>query len=142
MDRKSYMNEYSKTTNGKKANLKNQWKRTGLLGDYDIIWNEYINTNNCNQCNCEFTQKNKKCMEHSHNTGEFRGIVCNSCNTNMIDVKRYSCNTSGIKNINVREGIWRYCKTYKKTNYTEYSKNKQLILWIKFTHYLKLYKIL
>jgi hypothetical protein len=38
-------------------------------------------------------------MEHDHNTGKFRNIVCQSCNQFKADVKMQSNNTSGYKGI-------------------------------------------
>jgi hypothetical protein len=44
---------------------------------------------NCDLCNVELCDGNKlpnrKCMEHNHDTGEFRNIVCNSCNCKKTD---------------------------------------------------------
>ena len=54
-----------------------------------IIWNKidatpedekrFWSTSNCEICNKIVEGKNK-CIDHDHNTGEFRGILCQRCN--------------------------------------------------------------
>ena len=57
------------------------WKQYGLIyDDYDELYDIYIKTMNCGHCNKEFTKSNRRCMDHDHNTGMFRNIVCNRCN--------------------------------------------------------------
>ena len=74
-----YNKEYSQTENGKKLRRITQWKRTGVIcEDFNILYNTYINTKNCDWCNKDFTKK--RYIEHNHSSGEVRGIVCNSCN--------------------------------------------------------------
>ena len=58
------------------------WKRSGLIyDDYDELYEVYINTMECQHCESEFTKNNKRCLDHSHETGLFRKIVCNRCNS-------------------------------------------------------------
>ena len=66
----------------KKNNTKSQWKKRGLIGDYDEIYLRYDGTKVCDNCNVvlEGCCKNQKCMDHDHITGEFRNILCKSCN--------------------------------------------------------------
>ena len=66
-------------------NVIRNWKRRGLVSDnYMIIYDKWKNTKNCENCNVELTVGNKgstkKCLDHSHITGEFRNILCNTCN--------------------------------------------------------------
>lgn len=50
---------------------------------------------------CELCAKEKpKCMDHDHNTGKFRGWLCNRCNTVLGFVETYS-------------GVWEYLKRGK-----------------------------
>jgi hypothetical protein len=57
------------------------WKRYGLIhNDYNALYDEYINTTHCNHCQKEFKDSHDRCMDHDHNTGLFRKIVCQKCN--------------------------------------------------------------
>ena len=80
---KERIKEYNKTAPRKKSKRLNDWKRRGLLHDnIDELYEQYINTNECNVCKVEFTDKNKRCMDHDHQNGAFRNILCNRCNVN------------------------------------------------------------
>jgi len=71
--------KYSQTENGKKSMRIGHWKNKGIIcEDFDKLYDTYINTNNCNWCNKDITKR--RYIEHNHNSGEVRGIVCNSCN--------------------------------------------------------------
>ena len=57
------------------------WKRKGLIcDDYNALYETYIKTTECQHCKTEFTEKNKRCLDHDHATGLFRKIVCHRCN--------------------------------------------------------------
>ena len=85
---KQYHIQYCKTEKGKKSNTLSTWKFNGLISDnYEEIYDRYINCNNCEECNCEFSTKGDgvgkfKVMDHDHITGLFRNILCNNCNLN------------------------------------------------------------
>ena len=103
-ERKAYMKEYSKvydkSKKGKMFNKISDWKRRGLVcdtpEDYLTIYYHYLCSTNCEKCNKEFdnTKHNDKHMDHNHSTGQYRNILCHSCNAN--DNSR---NTSGTPNI-------------------------------------------
>jgi hypothetical protein len=130
--------EYEQSPQRKKSLTISKWKSSGLIGDYDNIYDRYINTNNCDLCDIELCEgqkgSNKKCMDHCHITGEFRNVLCQKCNVNKSDNKIHINNKSGYKNIYYRESQnrWVYNKTFKgKTIYIS-SKNKIDILCYKF----------
>lgn len=127
------MKEYKKTPQYKKTKLLTSWKSRGLIGNYEKIYEIYLNTTHCDLCNVELSNKgkNRKCMEHCHNTGEFRNIVCHSCNINKSDKKNSTNNKSGYKNIYYDKG-WVYRKTFKGKRIYIRRKNKIDILCIKF----------
>ena len=72
----------------KKTRKINEWKRRGLISEnYDEIYDKWFNATNCEDCNCDLkhgekggNQTNTKCMDHCHITGQFRNIICHSCN--------------------------------------------------------------
>ena len=64
-----------------KAKTIYDWKRRGLIYDnYDELYDVYINTMECEHCKTEFTKNNWRCLDHNHETGLFRKIVCQKCN--------------------------------------------------------------
>jgi len=92
---KTYENttkKYRKTPHGLKSHRKSEWKTKGgiIFYDFDKIYEEYLNTDNCQICNTGFTSKNKKIMDHDHLSGYNRFICCNKCNVRLgiVDRKR------------------------------------------------------
>ena len=84
-----------------KCATKYAWKRYGLIMDnFEEIYKDYIHATHCDLCGKEFTKSIDRQMEHDHQTGEFRNIVCKSCNQLKSDVKMKTNNTSGYKGIN------------------------------------------
>ncbi len=119
MCKKCYMIEYRKTDKEIKRTRKYDWKKSGLIDshndNYETIYQRYIDTTNCDLCNVQLTKKKittstTKCMEHNHQTGLFRNIVCHNCNIIMRDKDKLLKSNSGIKNIH-------YCKLRKRYSY-------------------------
>ena len=87
---KEYKKEYNQTEAGIKRHRIKNWKQKGVSLDYDfnIIYDIYIDCKVCDYCNVELVEGNyggnKKCLDHNHSTGEIRGILCNTCNTNDV----------------------------------------------------------
>ena len=82
-DKKEYMKNYYKTPEGKKSNTINDWKRKGLIETKEFmeqIYEEYLNSEECELCGEPYSEHNRKEMEHNHLNGEFRNICCHRCN--------------------------------------------------------------
>jgi len=79
------MKEYNKTDAGIKSHRISKWKQRDVISDdYDKLYEMYMNTKNCQECNVELVEgiygSNKKCLDHCHKTGEFRNVLCQTCN--------------------------------------------------------------
>ena len=72
--------EWRKTPHGHKYTCIKNWTAKGVIGDYDVLYEKYMTTTKCEVCNKEFTDKKKRCLDHDHDTGEFRYVLCASCN--------------------------------------------------------------
>ena len=56
------------------------WKCRGVKGDLQAINDRWEEALYCEVCGVSFGQGVKKHMDHDHDTGEFRYILCVSCN--------------------------------------------------------------
>jgi len=110
-ERKEYNKEYNQSEKGKMRMKISKWKRQGLVcdtyWDYVTIYYHWLVSTHCEKCPKEFdnTKHNDKNMDHCHNTGLYRNILCHACNKNdRVD------NKSGTPNIS-------WCKRYKRWTY-------------------------
>jgi hypothetical protein len=77
---------WCQTEKGRKIHRIADWKRAGVICEnFDNLYDYYINCKNCEQCNVELTVDKRttsttRCLDHCHKTGEFRNVLCNSCN--------------------------------------------------------------
>jgi hypothetical protein len=84
-EHKEEQKAYNQSDAGKKAKRICKWKRRGVLSDdYDALYDKFLNTEKCEECDCELidggTFKNSRCLDHDHSTGLFRNVLCVSCN--------------------------------------------------------------
>ena len=83
------------------------WKRRGVVyGDFEELYYIYMRTLNCSHCNKEFKNSYERCLDHCHNTGKFRNVVCRTCNLNLR--KQTSTSITGEQYICIKKN-----KTYK-----------------------------
>ena len=94
-----------------KKDTKSNWKRQGMKfnDNFEYIYEQYIYCRNCDLCNKEFKSSQDRQLDHNHETGEIRNIVCKSCNQKRKDKKIRTDNTSNHKLISKD-----YNKKYKK----------------------------
>ena len=71
---------YDKTPAGKKSKTMSSWRSAGVINVNDEMYNNYIATTHCECCSKEFSSSNDRCLDHDHETGEFRWVICRACN--------------------------------------------------------------
>ena len=80
-----------------KSNTKYTWKSYGIIfaDDYhfEYVYDMYIHETNCDLCNKLFLKSYDRQLEHDHETGEIRNIVCCKCNNHKKDYKMRQSNT-------------------------------------------------
>ena len=134
MNKKEYNKIYSQTPKRKMNKKISEWKSRGLIAiNYDLIYDRWYYSSHCDECKCEYSKGNHKCMDHCHNTGLFRNILCHSCNSNL------KCtNTSGTPNIGWRNNrnCWEYSRNINGKRHRKCSKDLE---WLK--NYKKEYEL-
>ena len=79
-----YQREYSKiyaqTPAGKKTWTMNNWRSRGVVNVNDEMYERYLNTTKCECCLKEFSSSRDRCLDHDHESGEYRWVICQSCN--------------------------------------------------------------
>ena len=57
------------------------WKIYGVIyEDFDDLYEVYMNTMKCQHCDKTFETSFDRCLDHNHETGLFRMILCRGCN--------------------------------------------------------------
>ena len=73
--------EHRQTPAGKKSTVMDNWRRRGIINVTDEMYNHYIAATHCECCSKEFSSSRDRHLDHDHETGEYRQILCCSCNT-------------------------------------------------------------
>jgi hypothetical protein len=136
------MRNYRATPEGKKRCIISCWKNYGLIDDYELVYDKFINTEECEKCKVKLTcnrysTPTRKVMDHDHRTGKFRMVLCHNCNCGHSRTKPKN-NTSGYMGINYEKtkNLWMYSFTLNGKRRRIRRKNKIDILTIKFCYML------
>lgn len=77
-----------------KTKTRYKWKSRGIIFQdeehFVYIYNLYIKATNCDICNKLFPNSLNRHLDHCHNTGDVRNIMCSRCNIIRKDNKSYS----------------------------------------------------
>ena len=80
---------------GIKSKMMSGWRRRGVINVNDEMYNNYIATTHCECCLKEFSSSRDRCLDHDHETGEFRWIICQSCNNHDYWKKKFNTHLVG-----------------------------------------------
>jgi len=95
------------------------WKRAGVIyHNFDELYEIYIKTMNCMCCKKEFPNTVNRCLDHDHETGAFRKIVCRGCNNYDTYIKYPNGYTKEDRKTNLK-------KNYQNNKQTRLQKQKQ-----------------
>ena len=84
-----------------KTDCKKCWKYRKVKWEseeeFEIIYTRYKDSKCCELCGIEYKTSFYKCLDHCHDTGKFRNIICRTCNLNV--GKQKINNNTGHNNI-------------------------------------------
>jgi len=142
-----YTKIYYETKNNNKSRkqrLYENWKRRGVKGNLDQLYDIFINTTHCQLCDVKLTTGrcggSRKCLDHCHTTGEFRNIICHVCNTTNKSLIHQKYNQPYDRCISMckRSKTYRYRKEYNKKKMGRFFKTKVDALCFKFIMLLRI----
>ena len=77
---REYIKIYAQTPAGKKTWTMSNWRSRGVVNVNDEMYERYLNTTKCECCLKEFSSSRDRCLDHDHESGEYRWVICQSCN--------------------------------------------------------------
>jgi hypothetical protein len=80
-----------------KSRWRNQFKIKFTDEEFEYLWGVYTTLDTCLKCGIEFKNSRDKCLDHNHDTGEIRNILCQLCNKNTD--RRLKPNFLGVPNL-------------------------------------------
>jgi hypothetical protein len=87
-----------------------KWKGRGVVyPDFNDLYDIYMNTLECQHCHKPFETSHDRCLDHNHETGLFRMILCQGCN-NQDSFLKYS------PDLSTKEKRKVYHKEYREQN--------------------------
>jgi hypothetical protein len=99
-EKAAWSKDYKQTPAGRKAKSLSNWKGRGIIcDDWDALYEKYLTTLLCEQCNVELTTdryntETTRTLDHNHDTHLFRNVLCHSCNVRR-DVRRKARSAAG-----------------------------------------------
>ena len=87
---REYIKIYAQTPAGKKTWTMSNWRSRGVVNVNDEMYERYLNTTKCECCLKEFSSSRDRCLDHDHETGEFRWVICQSCNNHDYWKKKFN----------------------------------------------------
>tara|TARA_R100000951_G_scaffold116613_1_gene129357 strand:+ start:1295 stop:1693 length:399 start_codon:yes stop_codon:yes gene_type:complete len=85
-----YKEDGSKTEKYYKSMKITNWKAGNMrplpTENWSYIYEVYKETTNCMGCGKVFKKASHKCLDHDHNNGYIRGVICHKCNHYTVDV--------------------------------------------------------
>tara|TARA_R110002012_G_scaffold251208_4_gene429142 strand:+ start:1235 stop:1612 length:378 start_codon:yes stop_codon:yes gene_type:complete len=79
----AYQKQYRKDNPDKRTIQ--HWRVRGMIDtDWDLVYEMFIAQTNCWICDRLFDDKYPRNLDHNHETGELRYVVCNPCNIHII----------------------------------------------------------
>lgn len=106
----------NKRKNDMKSKWKNQLKINFTDEEFEFIWGVYQNIEECMKCSKHFKDRFDKCLDHNHDTGEIRYILCRCCNSNTDVRNNIERNKLGETNITIEVNQGIFYRFEKKIN--------------------------
>ena len=63
-----------------KKDIMSRWRCKGVNRVNDEMYNFYKKTTECECCLTPFKDSKDRCLDHDHDTGDFRWVICQRCN--------------------------------------------------------------
>jgi hypothetical protein len=88
---KKYKKIYHQTEKVIKSTRISCWRLRCIIDeDLSAVYDYYIKQTHCMICLKEYKDSSDRSLDHDHQTGEIRYIVCRNCNTNFLREKNIS----------------------------------------------------
>ncbi len=86
---KERMKKWRQRDSSKKTSKIEKWIARGVIDtDYSALYEAVLKETNCYICGNEFKDSFDRCLDHDHDTGEVRYIVCRDCNMFFLPDKK------------------------------------------------------